>query len=508
MHVAYIITIVNYALSKLKLGKRKTKIITILFLIFFIFLTNSTPSVSRACIMAILSIIAILVNRKSDIINNMAISLFIILFQNPFSIFDTGLILSYVATLGIILLMPIFIKDKEDEEKTKLNKILNTIKSIIFVSICAQIAILPISICLFQTVSLTFIFSNLAVSFIISIITILGFVISIPINIPFATNIIISFLNILLFILLEVSKFFSNIKLSNILVCPPNIIIIILYYFFLLSFIYLKKLNKSKYKRRIEKKILTNVDRFKCCIFQNKIKVILGICIFLICFSIIKKMPQELKIYFIDVGQGDCTLIRTPNHKNILIDGGGSADLGRYDVGKSVVLPYLLNRQVKEIDIMIISHFDADHSNGLIAILENLKVKKLIIGKQKEKSQEYEKIMEIANKRNTEVKVIKKTDKILIDSNTYFDVLYPESTLEQEGLNNNSLVLKLNYGNFKMLFTGDIEKEAETKIVNEYKNTNMLNASVIKIAHHGSKTSSTNDFLELVKPKIALIRSW
>lgn len=103
------------------------------------------------------------------------------------------------------------------------------------------------------------------------------------------------------------------------------------------------------------------MDKFKSFIFERKIKVIAIACIFVIGFGVIKKLPGNLTISFIDVGQGDCTLITTPNHKNILIDGGGSNDLEKYDVGKQVLLPYLLNHGIKQIDIMIISHFDSDH---------------------------------------------------------------------------------------------------------------------------------------------------
>lgn len=172
-----------------------------------------------------------------------------------------------------------------------------------------------------------------------------------------------------------------------------------------------------------------------------------------------------------------------------------------------MLLPYLLNHGIKKIDIMIISHFDSDHCNGLIAILENLKVNTLIIGKQKENSEEYQNIMKIARNKKVSIKIVAQGQKIIIDKNTYFDVIYPENELQEEGLNNNSLVLKLNYNKFSMLFTGDIEKEAEENIVNKNKEKNNIKSAILKVAHHGSKTSSTKEFVELVKPQIALIRS-
>ncbi len=228
MHVAYVIAITGYILTLLKIGKNETKITTIFLLIFFMLLTNNTPSVRRACIMAILSIIAILIGRKSDNINNMGISLLIILIQNPFYILNTGLILSYIATLGIILLLP-----KENEK--------NLLQKIMQVSISAWVAIFPINMILFRTISLTFIFSNILISSIIGIIIILGFTISIPIYIPIVPTI----LEVLLSALTKITEIFSNIPISNILVCPPTYLIISIYYIILLFGIYFKKLKRK-----------------------------------------------------------------------------------------------------------------------------------------------------------------------------------------------------------------------------------------------------------------------
>lgn len=102
------------------------------------------------------------------------------------------------------------------------------------------------------------------------------------------------------------------------------------------------------------------MDKFKQYIYKTKIQYITIITVCLICYLVVQKLPQDLKISFIDVGQGDCTLITTPTHKNILIDGGGNTD-NSYNVGESVLLPYLLNHYIKKIDVIVISHFDTDH---------------------------------------------------------------------------------------------------------------------------------------------------
>ena len=143
--------------------------------------------------------------------------------------------------------------------------------------------------------------------------------------------------------------------------------------------------------------------------------------------------------------------------------------------------------------------------------MQNLKVGVAVIGKQGEQSENYKEFLEIAKNKKIKVVQVKAGDKIQIDENTSISVLFPTENLINENiLNNNSLVAKFTYAmdetrEFSMVLTGDIEEIAEDEIVSIYRNTNELKANILKIAHHGSKTSTTQDFLNLVKPKIALI---
>ena len=162
-------------------------------------------------------------------------------------------------------------------------------------------------------------------------------------------------------------------------------------------------------------------------------------------------------------------------------------------------------------------------------VLEEIKVKNVIISKQAEDSENFQKFKQIVNKRKILVTIvgsntfdnskkqnnnsIKNVDiickeKIQIEKNIYFDFLWPDNQnlLNENALNNNSIVTKLYYNNFSCLFTGDIEEIAEKQILQEYKdNLQALSSTVLKTAHHGSKTSSIQDFIEVVKPKISLI---
>ncbi len=145
---------------------------------------------------------------------------------------------------------------------------------------------------------------------------------------------------------------------------------------------------------------------------------------------------------------------------------------------------------------------------GLLYIMQEIKVNNVIIGKQYEKCENYKKFIEIVKKKNIKVNVVEAGQKINIERNLFFDVLWPciDNMISENAINNNSLVCKLKYKNFSMSFTGDIEEIAEKAILAKYsKNKNILKADVLKVAHHGSKTSSTIDFLKAVKPNYAVI---
>ena len=192
---------------------------------------------------------------------------------------------------------------------------------------------------------------------------------------------------------------------------------------------------------------------------------------------------------------GDSCLIVTPKNKKILIDGGGS-ERGSSNIGEKTLLPYLLNRKVSKLDYAIISHFDSDHCEGVLYVMQKIKVENVIIGKQFETCENYKEFIKIVKQKNIRVISVEKGNKVNIEKDMYFNVIWPDSNniVNENKLNNNSLVFKMNYKNTSALFTGDIEKIAEEKII-----------SNVKEEHHGSKTSSTEKFIEEVKPKIALI---
>jgi len=149
---------------------------------------------------------------------------------------------------------------------------------------------------------------------------------------------------------------------------------------------------------------------------------------------------------------------------------------------ENVLVEYLLDRRINTIDYIMISHFDSDHCFNAREVIEKLKVKNLIISMQAEKTNEFEDIMKLAQSNGVHIIQVEAGCTLNIDKYVYFNILWPNNNKLTNSINSNSIVAKLYYNNFTILFTGDIEKEAEEQIVKEY--NDYLKSTVLKIAHH------------------------
>lgn len=366
LHVSYLIFIINTLLKPIKTNAKF--ILIMVFLLFFMQLVGNTASVNRACIVVILNLFASVIYRKSDQVTNLAISAGIILLINPYSIMDLSFIYSYIGTIGIIIMYPI-LKSKTEIFIIKCVRINNNylqenyglIKKIfmkftkyiiemLLISISVNTILMPIIIYNNNNIPLVFIFSNLIISPILILCIIFSMIIVIIYVVPLNIYCIINkFYSFLVNIIIIVTKYFSNLSVLDVIVVTPSIFSVLLAYFFITLFIYLEK------NEQVKKQIFYYIKKY----FSLKKVFVLISCV-IILFSFFKFRKRELKVYFVDVGQGDCTLIVTPNNKKILIDGGGSLS-EEYDIGKSILQPYLLDRKIKTIDFLIISHFDFDH---------------------------------------------------------------------------------------------------------------------------------------------------
>lgn len=358
MHINYMIVGLQVLLKNI-IGKKKAKIVSISILIFYTFITGFSPSIVRAVVMGIITLGGGVMYRKSDVWNSIAISLLGMLCYNPFSILNVGLQLSYLGTMGIILFQPTILKVFTCRYAKRKSEILEKVKEIIAVSLSAQIMIFPILLYHFNNIGVYFLLTNLLVSLVIGPILILGFFSMILsfIFIPSAKLLVVPLRMGLEFLYL-ISKF-SELPFSKIYMPTPNWIVISLYWIGILMGNQIFKIYSSSSLRATQKRVKNVIALFQYRFYQKKKKYLTLMVMILLILIGSHFVTRNLRIYFVDVGQGDCTLLVTPKNRTILIDGGGT--LTGFDVGKKTLLPYLLDRGVTQLDYVLISHFDQDH---------------------------------------------------------------------------------------------------------------------------------------------------
>ena len=498
-HVSYIILGLTILFRLIKIPKKAGKILSCILLYFYLYITDFTPSVTRAVIMGIIVTLQAVLYRKQDTVTTISFSVLLILVENPYKIFNIGFLLSYLGTIGIIA----FVYQIQRPEETKKNimyKITLYLKNACIVTMAAQICIFPIMVYYFNIISFTFIISNVLAGILIGPITIIGFIVLILsfFSLSF-TSIIVKFYNILLILLLDTTKIVSNIPFSKVYVKTPPMILIVLYYLVIILLYMLLLIQKSK-RTFLKNKMETKIKRLKEKVKNNYTKYGIVLFIFFILFFVIHQIPRNLRVYFIDVGQGDSCLIVTPTNKRILIDSGGNEN---YDVGKNTVLPYLLDRGVTRLDYILISHFDTDHCKGFEYILENIKVHNMIISKQAEITENFKTIYHIAQRKNINIMIVSTGDIIHLDKYSQLEIFAPDENNKSQNMNDSSIITKLKAYHFSVLFTGDASQSIEQTLI---ANKNIdLSSTVLKISHHGSNTGTSQEFLERVKPSMALI---
>lgn len=230
--------------------------------------------------------------------------------------------------------------------------------------------------------------------------------------------------------------------------------------------------------------------------FYGNKKIRLFILLLVFIFALTFSINAELKVHFIDVGQGDSILIQEDNTTNILIDGGN-----RWNSVEDKVVGYLRNNNVDTIDALIATHAHADHIGSLEAVMNNFKVEQIYDSGKIHTSKTYENYLLAVDQNDIPFNTPRRGDILSIDD-LEFKVLHPTNPVEKYNLNSSSIVLHLNYGEVSFLFTGDIEKEVERDILNSNLN---IKSTILKTPHHGSKTSSSDNFIAEVSPEVAVI---
>ena len=198
-------------------------------------------------------------------------------------------------------------------------------------------------------------------------------------------------------------------------------------------------------------------------------------------------------VHIIDVGQGDSIFIQTPENKRILIDAGD-------EEAEHTVYSYLKRKGVKKIDVLIATHPDTDHIGSMDYIIDKFKISHFYMPDAKTDSEAFYNLLDSCRDKNLKIEYLTKGDRLKIDSSTTMEILSPSTITDKNNLN--SIVSLLNYKGYEFLFTGDAEKENESEILSS---CNLPDIEFLKAGHHGSSSSSTDEFIEKLKPEAVAI---
>lgn len=468
LHVGFLSLFIISLLNLFKVSDfNKNNILTIILLVYIV-MTGFRASVLRASLLVIIYRYLKQFKIKMNFYSILSIVLFIILIINPYQLFSIGLKLSFLVLLSIVVWAKIFSQ---------------YMHSSIAVSLAAQIGSIPLTAYYFNTINPSGIITNLWAVPLVSIIVFLVLThFLFGLILPFLTEFTGSIIYFLSSVLKKGVTLMSALPSAEILVTKPSLINVFLYYIFVFLLAY----------------YIQNNDFKKGSLFFIKIILVLILSTSMLVYFINPSDNELLEIYCLDVGQGDSIFIDLPNHKKLLVDTGNINSV------QNVIVPFLLSKRIRYIDYLIISHFDSDHSSDIDYLIKNNFVKNLIVSKNVDVDYMNKKeIIRKANSKDINIYWTDNEDKLNLD-NSYIDFIAPITNNRLESKNDNSIVFKLKYKEFEMLFTGDIEKKVENIILHKI-DPNRLNSDILKVSHHGSRTSSTLSFIKKVKPAHALV---
>jgi len=471
-HIAIISFFLFSLFNLMRIPNRFSYLFVMTFLLFYVFLVEGRPSVLRATIMTLAFLSGKLIWRNVNLINTISISAFILLLFNPFSLFSVGFQLTFAATFSIILFFPKIIK--------LLPRLPLRISEIMTISLTAQLGVLPFIASSFNRVTFSSLILNFVALPLVALIMACGYIF-IPLSFvsSFLAQLLAKVLNYLIDLLIGCSHIFDSLTFISYRIPTPHLLTIIGYFLFLYLLLLPLKIKRQK--------------------------SILLLC-FLVFFAVLISYPfssksKNLKLTFIDVGQGESILVEFPGKRKMLIDGGGFPE-GTFDIGENVVSPFLWKKGLKKIDYLVLTHAHPDHLDGLKAVSKNFKIGEYWEAYSPTETEAYTEFKSQLGSY-TLIKRLFRGDSYQ-QKKVIIEVLHPESgkIYVPTVHNDHSLVLRLLYGQTSILLPGDIEIDAENKIL---ENSREIQSQVLKSPHHGSRTSSSKAFLDRVAPQIVVI---
>jgi competence protein ComEC len=481
-HIGIIAIFLLIFLKFLKIPYEARYITTGLFLILFLVLSGFRISAQRAVLMALLVFIARVLYLDVHIYNIISFCGLLLLFKNPAEFLDPGFILTFTLTAAIVTGRRIFLPIMQEN---RFKKIPSAIKELVSANFSASLIALPLSLFFFKRYSFAGFFAGLLLLPLTAIITASG-ILLIPLAplCGFMADTLLHIIDLPLFLFFKITAFFSQTIRFTLYRASPHILLVLL---ILAAFFLLPVFKDPHWK-------------FRRIFFPLTVIVFIASILFVTVDPFFYK-PAHLEVFFVDVGQGDCQVVVFPGGDALLIDGGGTY-YSDFETGKQVLLPFLLQKRIR-VKWVAVSHFHPDHVKGIIEILNIIKPGELWLSSRVGDDFFYKSLMKQAAADGTIA--IKRLDRsfVKVTGNCTVACLYPQTFISSPfPHNNHSQVLKICDGKHSFLFTGDIEAAVEEFLVEN--ECNRLKADVLKVPHHGSKSSSSLSFLRCAGPRLAI----
>lgn len=461
LHIGFI-----FAMLKRLTRKRKTLPVSVCMIaVVFVYgeMTLWSASTIRAVLVMSINILAMFVRKRFDMLSAVSAAAIVILIANPYQLMNTGFQMSFAAMLGISMISPFLAKWVGDEMGMML---------------AVQVAVAPYSIYVFHRFNPLSILINIPIVFLTSLLVPVCIVSLMMCSMTgWYPHVVRELTYGMSEILIKVNAMLTFGGANTTDVRSPGLLIMLVFYgaCFVISSEWMRvRLLRKQYRKVVSVFAYVLII---CLIISNAFNNL-----------------DSAEVIFVSVGQGDCTHVRTGS-RNVLIDGGGSRE---YDVGNKLLKPYLLANGVSEIDAAMVTHLHMDHFKGIQELAEVYPVKQLVIPQMCND--------EIGSGEG--ISLINIDGRIGISGDVYIEPIWPLYKERPAGVtseNELNMIYIIHYKGMKIMITGDVTGEDELRMTEYYKGTDTLSCDILKISHHGSSSSSAEEFLDAVNPSYAVI---
>jgi competence protein ComEC len=439
-------------------------------------LSGLTPPVVRSAVMGLIALAAIAFDREKDAPSALALSALGMLVFTPGLIYDLSFQLSFAATAGLVFLYPQTVK--------QLHRLPLWLAAGLAVTLVAQLSVLPFLAWYFNSLSLSAFIANIVVVPFIEALVVVGLVGAILVSFWPAASWVFAFCGMVVGVVEYITSMLAALPGSSVYVPPVGIAAGFIYYT-MLAWLY-------GYKPSV----IPSAQH----LFYRAPKLISGcVALLLLVITLYSQLPQPVAVHFIDVGQGDAVLMTTPHKRAVLVDTGGiTSEKNGFDVGDRVVVPYLKHYGIVSLDYLILTHGHQDHAGGAAAIIASLPVKTVLVA-----SEPHTKAVRnmIQLKGKTILIPADERQTILLDG-VAIDIVHAVGQEQPiKSGNEASTVARVSFGRHSFLLTGDLTAAEEKVMVGK----GLEPVTVLKVAHHGARSSTSPEFLQAVKPQYAVI---